>query len=411
MEKRKIIQILAHSLSSFIQCDYSTLNSSTIPYEGGWHSKLAKEMLKISKYYEVECWSMDPSINQKLQFKNDGITYRIFPSSNLEFFGEISLNLIRELYRLSESENIIIHIHRLFSYTTYIVPLLIRDTPIVVQHHGDISSLQAFHESVKLRDKKALAHLLLYILKLEWLFERTSLRRIDKFFVLNDIAKSYLLSRIDSNKIEKLTMGIDFELFKKIDRDKARSILGLDQDRKYILYSGAFVRIKGLNFLLRGMSILLKDHKDFFLVLLGDGYYKGELVSLAKDLGIFSNIIFIPWVEKAQLPLYYNAANVCVLPSFDEGLGIVGVEALACEAPFIGTNVGGIPEVIRNFGIGILVKPRDAEAIAKAILFQLNQKKDPKSDRENARRYYGWEHIAKKNIETYNELWNTYWGI
>ncbi|RPH75404.1 glycosyltransferase family 4 protein [bacterium] len=385
------------------------MNSGNIPYEAGWHSQLAKEIVKNSRNYDVECWGIDKNLDNQLQFKEGNITYRLFPSTNLRFFGEVSPELIQELYRLAMSERIIIHIHRVFSYTTYLIPLLIRTTPIIIQHHGDISCLQGFYEANKIKDKKALAHLLLYILRQEWLFERLTLRRIDRLFVLNDDAMEYFLPMIDNNKIEKLTMGIDFELFTKMDKIAARSLLGLGKDKKYILYSGAFVKRKGLEYLLRAMSILLRDHENYFLILKGDGYYRDDLESLAREIGIYSNIIFVPWVEKAKLPIYYNAADVCVLPSLDEGLGITAVEALACETPFIGSDVGGIPDVVRNFGMGVLVKPRDAEAIAEAILTLLGQKQELRPDRENARRYYGWEQIAKRNIEIYDELWATYW--
>lgn len=410
MKKRKVIQILTHSLSNIFPTFSISKKIDIQPYEGGWHAKLAKKILKSSSDYNIECWGMEKTINKPIYFEREGINYKIFPSRYFKFLGEVSIPLLKELNRITKHENIIIHLHGVFNYTTYLISLLFKDIPIVVQHHGDESSLQGFYENLKENKVKGLAYLLLYLIKQEWFFERMALTNVERFFVLNEDARAYLSSIVGSEKVEKLTMGIDFEFFKKLDKIKARERLGLDVNKKIVLFVGAFVRLKGLDYLLRGFSIVLKNYPDSVLLLVGDGYYKNSLEIMVKKLRLEENVKFLGWVDKSLLPSLYNAADVCVLSSLSEGLGVVGIEALACETPFIGTNVRGIPELVEKFRAGVLVPPRNPEAIANATISIFKEKGDFKVNQENAMKYYSWENIVKRTIYVYAELWERCYG-
>lgn len=405
----KIIEILTHSLSNLFPVysfdDYFKF------YDGGWHVTLSNQILKYAKDFDIECWGMEKTITKTLSFEREMIKYKVFPSRYCKFLGEISIQLLKELKRLTKEQKVIIHLHGLFNYTTYIVPLIITNVPIVVQHHGEQPCMQGFYDNFGHNKKKALSYLFLCLLKQERIFERLSSKKINRFFILNENAKTYLSDIVSPKKIEKLSMGVDFELFRKIDKASAIKQLGFNEDKRYILYSGAFIKRKGVDYLIHAFSKVLRDCPDCILVLKGEGNYKNDLEMLTKNLGIGKEVIFVPWVEKSKLPLYFNAADVCVLPSFYEGLGIVGIEALACEVPFIGTNVGGIPEIIESFRAGVTVPPKNAEALTKAILYSLSiNRGDFKVDRENARQLYGWENIAKRNIEILDELWEKYYG-
>lgn len=409
MKEMKVIQILTHSLSNLFP-DYSSEDNRYKFYEGGWHIKLSKQILKVSNDLNIECWGMEKTINKPISFENDGITCRIFPSQYFKFLGEFSIPLLKELNRATKHQNVIIHLHGVFNYTSFLVSLLFKNVLIIVQQHGDKSSLQGFHENLKENKVKAAVYFLLYLLKQEWFFERMALKNVDYFFVLNEDARTYLSGIVGPEKVEKLSMGVDFDLFKKMDKTKARENLALEANKKYVLFVGAFVRLKGLDYLLQAFPMVLREHPDSVLLLVGDGYYKNNLEMLAKKLGIENRVIFFPWVENRKLPLYYNAADVTVLSSLSEGLPVTGIEALACETPFVGTKVGGIPDIIKNFRAGALVPPKNQEAIASAITSIFKENKNFKVDRENARRYYSWESIVKRTVEVYAELWERYYG-
>lgn len=405
----KIIQIFTHSLSNLFLSPPPIEKIVNLFYGGGWHAILARQILKNSNSYsDIECWSMEKTISKIYRFERGGIIYKLFPSRYFKL-GEISILLLKELKEEVKHQNVLVHLHGVFNYTTYFVPLLFRHVPIVVQQHGDKSSLQLFSEYMKSKNPKAFVQLLLYLLNLEWLLERTALRRIERFFVLTDSANAYIANIVGKKKVQRLTMGIDFNLFQKKDKAKTRDSLGLEINRKYILFVGAFVRIKGLDYLLRAFPMVVREYPNTILLLVGDGHYKSNLEIVVKKLGIEKRVIFFPWVENRKLPLYYNAVDAVVLPSLSEGVPSVAMEALACETPFVGTHVGGIPDIVRNFKAGILVPSRDTKALAQGIKEAL-RREEFRVDCENAKRYYSWENIVKKTIEVYDELFERYYS-
>ena len=98
-----------------------------------------------------------------------------------------------------------------------------------------------------------------------------------------------------------------------------------------------------------------------------------------------------------------NACDVFVLPSLSEGNPTVMFEALGCGKPFVGTTVGGIPEVIINEKLGILVEPKDIDGLAKAIVRALETDWDRKYI-SNYAKQFTWDKIAEKIMEVYREV-------
>jgi glycosyltransferase involved in cell wall biosynthesis len=176
------------------------------------------------------------------------------------------------------------------------------------------------------------------------------------------------------------------------------------------------VERKGLDYLIQSMPPIRERLPDTELLLVGEGYYKKHLQLLAQKLHIPDKIHFIPAggaetrVPDEELPLYYNAADVFVLPSLTEALGVVGIEAMACGTPFIGTNVEGIPSLVEQFEAGVLIPPRDSNAIASAVINVLEDGTTFSANRERAKNYFDWHSVAKKNIDVYDALFDKYYG-
>ena len=395
----KVIHILTHSLS-YIFHDQEYADS--LPYEGGWHARVAKEILSRTQRYEVECWGMEKKLKKPLSFQRDGILFRIFASKNIKYFGEISVGLLRALHSQCDKEDTLVHVHTLYSYTTFFIPLMIPNVPIIVQHHGDKSLIHQV-KSGGLSGVKKGVFLLLYIIRMEWLFERISFSRCDRIFTLNDEMDAYLKRLVPEGKVVRSTMGIDFGVFRGVDRRVAKESIGLDGSKKYILYVGNFVRIKGLDYLLEAFAGLSTDMRETILLLVGDGYYKENLMKKVADLDIAGKVEFVGWTEGKLLPLYYSAADLCVLPSLSEGLGIVAVEALACGARFVGTKVGGVPEVIKAFKAGILTRPASAPALMDGMIRALDES-DFEVDRDAGKKRFDWGAIVASTINEYEVL-------
>ena len=136
------------------------------------------------------------------------------------------------------------------------------------------------------------------------------------------------------------------------------------RDSRTLLFVGRLNQQKGLHHLLHAMAGMKSQAE---LEVVGDGPDRDALKALAKELGISSRVRWRDQVTQSELaPLYQRAAAV-VLPSVEEGLGLVAVEALLCETPVIAFDSGGLRDVIQHEKTGLLVKPGDRAALARTL--------------------------------------------
>ncbi len=133
-----------------------------------------------------------------------------------------------------------------------------------------------------------------------------------------------------------------------------------------LLFVGRFVKQKGLDVLLGALGTLHSD-LNWRLTLVGDGPELKSLKMLANDLGIASKTTFKPWTDKKSLADIYGGADIFLLPSRDEGMSNVLLEAMAAGLPVIGTTVPGTTEVIRDQIDGVIVPPENIDTLAAAV--------------------------------------------
>ena len=414
--KEKVILVNTQSLSSFLPAFRVKEEINELPYGGGWHVRLAQQIAKSTDRYELECWSIEKRLENEFVTEHDNILYRFFPLQRMGFdrinLGEVSWPLLRESRVEVKKQNSLVHLHSAFTWTTVFASLCIKKTPIMAQCYEDRSLVQLFLDTP---ERKRYNYLASYVLK-GFFFERALKKRVDCFLVLNKPAERYFSRLVGAEKVHISPMGIDFSVYRRIDKNRAREELGLDPNKKYVLCVAAMVERKGLDYLIRSIPTVLERLPDTELLLVGEGRDKKQLELLAQKLRIRDKVHFIPAVDSEprvpdeKLPLYYNAADVFVLPSLIEALGVVGIEAMACETPFIGTNVEGIPSVVEQFEAGLLIPPRDSNAIASAVIDVLEDGAVPSANREHAKNYYDWHNVAKKNIDVYDALFERYYG-
>lgn len=165
---------------------------------------------------------------------------------------------------------------------------------------------------------------------------------------------------------------------------------------------------KGIRFLLEAGAELKSQFPDLKIVLAGDGFERPELARLAAELGIASDVTFLGWVPNVELPQYYRAAAVSVIPSLEEGFGIPAAEAMGCEVAVVASDAGGLPEVVENGVTGIVVPRGDAKALAQAIGSLLADPQRRRSmgqaGRERALRLFDWDRSAQQFEEIYREV-------
>lgn len=166
---------------------------------------------------------------------------------------------------------------------------------------------------------------------------------------------------IDPAKVAVHYTGIDTARFHPGDRAAARAALGFD-DAPAILSVGALIERKGQALVIAALPAL--PGVDYWLA--GAGEAETRYRALARRLGVEARVHFMGPVAHADLPLFYRAADVVVMPSASEGLANAWVEALACGTPIVISDAGGAAELVRLPAAGRIV-PRTPGAIAEAV--------------------------------------------
>lgn len=187
--------------------------------------------------------------------------------------------------------------------------------------------------------------------------------------VSQDLRRALHAWELPASKIHVVRRGIDVSRFKPGDRDAARRRLGITDGTRTLLWVGHMVPVKGLEVLIEACAEAA-TRTDFHLYLVGNGPLYSTLQRRSVELGIETCVTFVGYVPHADLPDWYKAADVTVLPSHSEGIPNVLLESIASGTPFVATRVGGIPEIADPL-LDRLVAPADAGALANAIVDSL----------------------------------------
>jgi glycosyltransferase involved in cell wall biosynthesis len=154
------------------------------------------------------------------------------------------------------------------------------------------------------------------------------------------------------------------------------------------------------------MTGVQRKFPDFRLVLVGEGGLRSDMEALADSLEVRGAVEFAGALPPAAVAERMRRSALFVLPSLEEGLGAVLLEAMASGTPCAASSVGGIPEILPE-KTGWLVPPGDPEALAGAICGMLRRPERLRSmglhAREHAVRNFGWEDIATRIVTVYEQ--------
>jgi D-inositol-3-phosphate glycosyltransferase len=173
---------------------------------------------------------------------------------------------------------------------------------------------------------------------------------------------------VPPEKVSVIPCGVNLSLFRPFDQALARQKLGLGKE-KIILFVGRIERLKGINQVLQSLPYLA-DIQPKLIIVGEDGNRPGEINNLkdqADKLGISGSVAFTGLVDYEKLPYFYNAADVCVFPSYYESFGLVPLESLACGTPVVATDVGDLRNIIREGKTGYVLPDRRPDHLAARI--------------------------------------------
>ena len=288
------------------------------------------------------------------------------------------LFLINLFFFLLKRKYDLIHVHPFLPALIAKPISVLKNTPIILTVHGT----RLFEPEKKTPPR---------------ILEKYILSKI-KYESVISVTKAFAKIPNVNKKITVIPNGIDTKKFEGRGEPKF--------SKPTILWVGRFDPVKRVEDLIMAVKILTKRIKTLQLLLVGYGYQKDKLEKLAEELKL-PNARFLGFQKEDDLAVLYKKSHVFVLPSSSEGQPLTILEAQAASLPVVATNIGGIPEIIKDGENGYLIKPKNvhelAGAIAKAIF---NRELLSKNASKNIKANYNWDDAARKTKKLYISLIN-----
>ena len=240
-------------------------------------------------------------------------------------------------------------------------------------------------------------------------------------FTVNSYFTKSAVAKIAKRPIRIIPMGVDLKLFSSASAHAAAAVrkkYGVNgksgKDGKMLLFVGRLAEKKGVTYLIAAMKAVVKAFPNSKLVVVGDGPEKSALLQQSRQLGLSSSIIFAGNIPNTDLPSFYKASDVFVLPSIvdssgdTEGLGVVLLEAIAAGTPVVASDVGGIPDIVIKNKTGLLVEQKNPAALAAAIVLLLKnyrlRKKIAAAAKILVEKNFSWEKITVEFAKIYSSI-------
>ncbi|MDJ0796460.1 MAG: glycosyltransferase family 1 protein [Calothrix sp. MO_167.B12] len=247
--------------------------------------------------------------------------------------------------------------------------------------------------------------------------EKQVLERAETVVATSPQEKEHMRSLVSGKgNIDVIPCGTNIQLFGGVDKQSARAQLGIDPQTKVVLYVGRFDPRKGIETLVRAVGKSgLRQSQNIQLIIGGgsrpghsDGNERDRIEQIVTELGMGEMTQFAGRLSQKVLPIYYTAADVCVVPSHYEPFGLVAIEAMASGTPVVASDVGGLQFTVVNEETGLLAPPQDADAFAVAIDRILNnpQWRDRLgvAARKRVESKFSWDGVAAQLSELYMQI-------
>ncbi len=252
--------------------------------------------------------------------------------------------------------------------------------------------------------------------------ERRLLHEVDAVVAATPLDRAQMVWHYgaDPGRIRVIPCGVDLQRFQPRDRNAARTALGIADDAIVLVCVGRMEPLKGMDALIRATARLIDHHpewRDRLQVVLVGGEDETQtaqwnseqrrLDQLRQSLGVRSQVRFVGTQPQERLPLYYVAADVVAAPSHYESFGLAALEALACGAVVVASNVGGLALTIEDRRSGLLFPPDNDAALAahiERVLTDEDLAARLRSAAVQRAAEYSWPTIARRIITLYEDV-------
>ncbi|KST67965.1 glycosyltransferase family 4 protein [Mastigocoleus testarum] len=260
--------------------------------------------------------------------------------------------------------------------------------------------------------------------------EKNVLETAERIVATSPQEEEHMRSWVSSEgQIDIIPCGTDIERFGGVDkaaaraklRSKAQTVgneLKFSLDEEIVMYVGRFDRRKGIETLVRAIrKSNLFNSPNLKLIIAGgsrpgqsDGRERERIENIVDELGMRQVTCFPGRLSQEDLPLYYAAADVCVVPSHYEPFGLVAIEAMASGTPVVASDVGGLQFTVVPEETGLLAPPKDVEAFCSAIdrIISDSQWRDKlgQAGRKRVETKFSWNGVAHQLSDLYTEISN-----
>lgn len=231
-------------------------------------------------------------------------------------------------------------------------------------------------------------------------------QNIDRIITVSEANRKQLTKyyELPDHKIQVIHNGISSEKFIINESiEKSRVLLNFPIEKKLIAVVGRLHQQKGHVYLIKAAKEIIKVIPDCHFVFVGDGELRESLQKLITDIALTNYFTFSGF--QIEIPRILNAIDLFILPSLDEGLPLVLLEAMAAGKPVIATDVGGVAELVQNNRTGVLIPSGRVDVIVNAVV-QLLKSKDQMNTlgiqaRHFVTTYFNHENMLKKTYENY----------
>lgn len=327
--------------------------------------------------------------------------FQIFRLDSFLRFKEyrISFSLLPVLFRNEKSIDII-HSHALRSYQEDMGALfsILHNKPLIISPHGGISINWDYSDKIpKMISDKLVGYLKKKLINIHYIaVTRMEIPLIRKY------------GGVSKENIHYIPLGVNTEIFKPVDSKQLKEKIGLE-NYDVILYVGRIAKGKGVDKLIQMLNIIHQENKSVKLVIIGgNAGYLHIVNDLIQKYNLSEYVLYLGYISKQNLPLYYSMSDLVIYPSRQEIFGLVLCEAMACGKAVIGSNIMGPSEIIIDGKTGYTSDFRNIEELSVKILKLLEDRKllDEMGRRglERVKKNFTWQKAAKSHFELYKKV-------